>query len=266
MACDTEGRFFVLQPIVGYVSAFNSSGRRLWQRQLPSFTSLEDSVGDSPDRGKIREAMNSTASFGSQIHHGRGYLAVEVRTGGIGTRHYFYHTSGQLVGEAGPWDARIVETTEEGWRLVAGGGWDLRFYVPKVAFELQLNNTDLDSVIRHAVTWLYPRPIDRELKFNCLARPTDEIKYWLGDDYQEDYARASKAMVSHALDAQQFEELLATPTVADVVRDLNPTSTEWLDAFRKALFQEGVDTLFAEKFRAAVDRSSSESAPKAEAP
>ena len=248
LSCDDHGRYYVAHPIKGYVAAFNHRSELLWRRSVPGFVPLEESVPEGKAQlSVVANALNSSASLISQVRVSGEYVAVEFRTGGVGTRQIVYHRSGVPVGELGPWDGRILESTPSGWRLVAGGGWDLRFYIPKQQLELAVTDHHVQDVIRHALAWLQPRPMDKELKFQCLSRLADELQHWLGEEFNDEYAEIGKQALVALGGEEWFSKLVASPDLHQVVERFDPISTGWQDDYVRALVAAGADVDIAQQ-------------------
>lgn len=237
LTCDS-GRFYILHPFLGYLSAFDANGNQLWQRQLPGFVQLP---ATAKDKESVFASHESSTSLGMQNRASGDFIAAEFRTGGRGTFQVVFHRSGLLVGQLGPWDGRILEPAAGGWKIVAGGGWDLRFFIPKEQYELRVTDTSSQSIVRHAIAWLQPRPIDKTLTFQCLSREDDEIRYWLKDAYNLEHARTAKTLLIRVGGASWFDELVKAPPVAEVVQRFDPVSAEWQQDFVAAIIEAGGD-------------------------
>lgn len=241
LSCDQEGRFYYVHTYRGYVVAFDRSGQELWRRDLPGFVGLDSRVANQTlNMTQVFEAFRDWASKGQQSRTSGEYVVVEYKTRADATWHIVFHRSGALIGRIGPWDGILTGSTEKGWKLVAGGGSDIRFYVPKVQLELEVQDRTAESLINHGIAWVMPRPTDRHLEMSCLARLDNELEFWMRDRYVAEHARQSKDMVLQ-LGATWYSDLLARPPVVDAVRTFNPPSSEWQEAFRTSLIESGAD-------------------------
>jgi hypothetical protein len=255
LACETSGRFFFAQPMLGVMSAYDSAGETLWERPLPGFLSIED----DPDliaggTTKVLAAIWSRLDLVSKVSVSGEYVAVEIARGKRGFWHAFFHRSGFLVGVIGPWDGLLINTTESGWRFVSGGGSNIPTYVPEREFEVVVEDRSVESLIEHFIAWLVPRPIEREFRVSCAGRPTDEIHWLLGDAFDPKAARESKLALA-MLPEDWLEGLRERGVLASVIDRFDPTSDEWRSEYEAALVAAGADALLAHVYEEHIEDS-----------
>lgn len=244
LACDTEiDRFYFFHPLVGYVAAYDRDGNMLWQDPVPDFIQIESKPVKEELDAKL-EALDTWASIGVQIQASAPYVLVEFKTAKRGSRQVIYHRSGKRVGGLGPWDGRTIEATAGGWKIASGGGVDSRFFVPKASEILQVTDQSIDLTMQHALVWLTPRPSSRQFGIDCLARPKDELQYWLGDRYSPTAAEKARGLL-----LQQGQDLIDRlaqgRAVAETLKSFNPTTSAWQHRLWHALQEDGLDIRLA---------------------
>ncbi len=243
LACDGAlDRFYVGQGVLGYISAYNTDGSLLWTRQLPDFVGLESVVSQSePDLQAVWDAFTTKASQILQVRSLGNYIVVETNTGGVGTNHFVYHRSGLLVGRIGPWDGFLIGNSSNQMEFACGGGPLDAKYAAKHRVVVRVIPGVPESQVLHALAWLMPYPVDRQLRFNCMGRLSSDLKMWLGEEYREEDAEAAKKLVLQAGGPDWFAELLKRPALKRVVASFNPISPDWTQSYRKALLEAGAD-------------------------
>ena len=250
LVCDPIGRIYFIHGHMGYVSAFDPMGRELWRVDLPGFRPVFPLL---PEGKRTAEdyiaAKERGGSFALQIMTSGEYVAVGFSTGQRGVDHVVVHRSGVVVGTVGPWDGFLYAARENGWRVLLGGGLESRFYVPDREAQLSVGDTRIASTIHHALAWLLPRPMDKELKLRCAGRSEDELVHWLGDRYVEADARRAKELLLSAGGDAWFARVLAREPIRKSLENFDPLSREWIANFQRALLEAGVDAELAAALR-----------------
>lgn len=139
MACNPRlGRVYYGHPVMGYITAFDTTGSVLWSVSIPNFSSMEgDTNLQSVGPVEIFRALNKSRSLLSRLLSSGESVLVEVRTGGKGHSHYLVSNNGTIQKMISMWDGIQYDANDEGWGFVFGGGLgDLGNYVPKYRVRL----------------------------------------------------------------------------------------------------------------------------------
>lgn len=240
LAC-IGSEFYFVDPVLGYIAAFHQNGDVLWKRGIPFFGIAHAAAfGSAPEQesdfSNVLGELRTVASIVTQVMHDEERLiAIGHKTGSLGFSYTLFDVTGAIVGQIGPSDLVLSSFSRGRATFVGGGGTDIRSYVPRYQVDTEIHPIAFQSELSHFLAWLYPRVTDREPALSsCFGRSPDEIKYWLGDSYDEVAARKSLAVLQR-LGPAWVEKLAKSADVAATLGTFDPLSGQWIAELRRSL-------------------------------
>lgn len=242
-------RFAFLHPTTGTLSVFDQGGNELWRAVLPGFISLDSKkVKYEENIPSVMQGFSTELSVGVKLAASGHYLVVEHSTPPVGFWHTIFHESGFLVGQIGPWDGLVLFGNEKGWRFVAGGGPDIRFFTPSVEISWETSRFPQQNYVDHFLSWFQPRPIEKNFLIDCASRPLDEPKHWIGPAFDPQLSQLSRFCFGEITKgAGWLKEFKKRPGLEKVISQYDSHSQAWRETYRKALLDSGLDVELAKK-------------------